>query len=196
MPRSPCSPSRSMPPESACGRAIGRLTVVDADHRCVVERIAAASSCDGYRICAGTCVRNSDAQAARDGSVRLDRRPRVHRWAVERRAEPDAGLMTPAARVGGEVHNTAAFVDANRDRAAARGRRERVTAATGDGDRQCKVAHYVRAEVTPGAAQVAQCDPPIARLRCVRGVHVSPTFLWALDVCGLLAAAGAGSCDQ
>jgi len=195
MPRSPCSPSRSMPPESACGRAIGRLTVVDADHRCVVERIAAASSCDGYRICAGTCVRNSDAQAARDGSVWLDRRPGVHRWAVERRAEPEAGLMRPAARVGGEVHNTAAFVDTDGDRAVARGGGERVAPAASDGDGQCNVAHYVGPEVTPGAAQVPQRRCPAGCLG-VGGVHVFPTFLCAWGGFGLLAAAGAGSCDQ
>jgi hypothetical protein len=96
----------------------------------------------------------------------------------------------------GDVHDTAAFVDAHGDRSFARGyRRERVAAAATYCDDQRKVAHNVGSDVTTDAVEMPQRRGGAGCLR-VGGLSRIPTFLWALDVCGLLAAAGAGSCDQ
>ena len=104
--------------------------------------------------------------------------------------------MTSAARVLGEVHDAAAVVDADGDRAVARGCRERVAAAGADRHGQREVGHDVRPEVAQrrSAGGAATSARPVA--------FVSGGFTCLLpscgrcDVCGLLAAAGAGSGDQ
>ena len=62
----------------------------------------------GNLVVARTCVCYSHPYSALDDLHWLDRRPSADRWAVERRAEPDAALAMPAARVLGEVHDAAA----------------------------------------------------------------------------------------
>ena len=134
---------------------------------------------------APACVIRSPV-AALDGSVGVDRRPRAHRWSVERRTEPDTGLMTPAARVVGEVHDAAAFVDADGDRAVAVacGRRERVAAAAPDRDRQRQVGDDVRTEMPERRVQVTQRGP---RAACFR---VAGLFTCLLPSCGRWTCAG------
>ena len=79
--------------------------------------------------------------------------------------------MTPAARMVGEVHNAAAFVDTHGDRAIARRRCERVAAAATDRDDEREVGHDVRSEVSTDAVEMPQRR---GRASCfpVGGFHV------------------------
>ena len=80
--------------------------------------------------------------------------------------------MTPAARVVGEVHDAAAFVDTHSDRpVGARGRCQRVATARAHSNGQREVSDDVRSEVATDAVEVPQRR---GRAGCfgVGGVHV------------------------